>query len=191
MRAIQSSILIILSAGLFWTSCVASKANIPQDIDDFVVKAQVNSANYTKEDWEKSVAEYEKLIEDYQKNQSSYSAEDKQRVANAMGRFHALLLENALEQSADSLKGMLQEFADYTKMLPAFMDGFRDVCESDTLKLENIFSDIFASDPVKEILGNIGSLFGGIGGDVTDTSEIETVVDTLPEAQPLDSLLDK
>ena len=107
MRAIQSSILIILSAGLFWTSCVASKANIPQDIDDFVVKAQVNSANYTKEDWEKSVAEYEKLIEDYQKNQSSYSAEDKQRVANAMGRYHALLLENALEQSADSLKGML------------------------------------------------------------------------------------
>ena len=108
-----------------------------------------------------------------------------------MGRYHALLLENALEQSADSLKGMLQEFADYTKMLPAFMDGFRDVFESDTLKLENIFSDIFASDPVKEILGNIGSLFGGIGGDVTDTSEIETVVDTLPEAQPLDSLLDK
>ena len=63
MRAIQSSILIILSAGLFLSSCVTPKANVPQNIDDFVVKAQVNSSSYTQEDWDKSIAEYEKLIE--------------------------------------------------------------------------------------------------------------------------------
>ena len=190
MRAIQSSLIIIFSSALFFASCITPKANVPQNIDDFVVKAQVNSANYTKDDWDKSIAEYEKLIEEYQKNESSYSAEDKQRVANAMGRYHALLLENALQQSADTLKGMLQEFADYTKMLPAFMDGFRDVFQSDTLKLENIFTDIFASDPVKEILGNIGSLFGGLMGEEED-GEIETVLDTLPEAHPIDSLPSK
>jgi hypothetical protein len=186
MRAIQSSILIILSAGLFLSSCVTPKANVPQNIDDFVVKAQVNSSSYTQEDWDKSIAEYEKLIDEYQKNESSYSPEEKQKVANAMGRYHALLLENALEQSADSLKGMLKELADYTKLLPAYMDGFKDVLESDTLKLENIFSDIFASDPVKDILGSIGSLFGGIMNETKD--EPEVVLDTLPEAQPLDSV---
>ena len=66
------------------------------------------------------------------------------------------------------------------------MDGFKDVLESDTLKLENIFSDIFASDPVKDILGSIGSLFGGIMNETKD--EPEVVLDTLPEAQPLDSV---
>ena len=71
------------------------------------------------------------------------------------------------------------------------MDGFKDVLESDTLKLENIFSDIFASDPVKDILGSIGSLFGGLGGALEeDGGEIETVVDTLPDATPVDSLKD-
>lgn len=188
MRAIQSSLLIIFFTALILASCNTSapKTDIVQNIDDFVVKAQVNSSSYTKEDWDKSVAEYEKLLDQYAKNQASYTAEQKQKVANAMGRYHALLLENALEQSADSLKGMIQEFADYTKLLPAYMDGFRDVLQSDTLKLENIFTDIFASDPVKDILGSIGSLFGGLGME-EDSGEIETVVDTLPEAEPVPS----
>ena len=186
MRAIQSSFLIIFAAALFLSSCVTPKSNVPQNIDDFVVKAQVNSSSYTQEDWDKSIAEYEKLIDEYQKNESSYTAEEKQRVANALGRYHALLLENAMEQSADSLKGMLKELADYAKMLPAYMDGFKDVLESDTLKLENIFSDIFASDPVKDILGSIGSLFGGLMTETED--DMEVVLDTLPEAQPLDTL---
>jgi len=192
MRAIQSSLLIIFSSAIFFASCAtAPKRDVPQSIDDLVVKAQVNADTYTKDDWDKSLAEYEKLIAEYQKNESSYTPEQKQKVANAMGRYHALLLENAMQQSADSLKAVLKEFADYTKLLPAYMDGFKDVLESDTLKLENIFSDIFASDPVKDILGSIGSIFGGLGGALEeDDGEIETVVDTLPDATPVDSLKD-
>ena len=186
MRAFQSSFLIIFSAALFLLSCTENKpqTDICQDIDDFVVKARTNSITYTKDDWDNSIAEYEKLLDQYARNQSSYTSEQKEKVANAMGRYHALLIENALAQSADSLKGVLQDFADYAKLLPAYMDGFRDVLQSDTIKLENLFTDIFASDPVKEIIGSIGSLFGGLSGSDGE-SEIETVVDTLPEAEPV------
>lgn len=190
MRAIQLSLFAVLSLMLF--SCITpQKENLPQKIDDFVIKAQVNCKDYTQADWERSAKEYQALMDEYGKNESTYTAEEKQKVANAAGRYHALLVENAIDQSSAEIKALLQELADQSKLLPAFMDGFKDVLQGDSVKLENIFSDIFASDPVKEIIGSIGSIFGGIGsvlGD--DDSEIETIVDTLPAAVPVDSIGD-
>ena len=184
MKAIQLSLLAVFS--LVLASCVQPKENLPQKIDDFVIKAQVNCKEYTQEDWEKSVKEYEALMEEYGKKESTYTAEEKQKVANAAGRYHALLLENAIDQSSDEIKALLKELADESKLLPAFMDGFKDVLQSDTVKLDKIFSDIFASDPVKEIIGSIGSLFGGLSDAFEDNEEIETIVDTLGPAEPLD-----
>ena len=185
MKAIQLSLLAVLSLALM--SCgQLVKENLPQKIDDFVIKAQVNCKDYTQADWENSLKEYEALMEEYGKKESTFTAEEKQKVANAAGRYHALLVENAIDQSSDEIKAILQELADQVKMLPAFVDGFKDVFEGDSVKLENIFSDIFASDPVKEILGSIGSLFGGIGSALGGEEEIETVVDTLGPAEPLD-----
>ncbi|MBR4801436.1 MAG: hypothetical protein IK041_01350 [Bacteroidales bacterium] len=186
MKAIQLSLIAVLSLAL--ASCIqTAKENIPQKIDDFVISAQVHCKDYTQADWDKSVKEYEALMNEYGKRESTFTAEEKQKVANAAGRYHALLLENAIDQSSEEIKAIMQEIADQTKLLPAFMDGFKDVLQSDTVKLENIFSDIFASDPVKEIIGSIGSLFGGIGSALEgDNTEIETVVDTLGPAEPLD-----
>lgn len=169
-------------------SCVSPvKENLPQKIDDFVIKAQVNCKDYTQADWEKSAKEYQAMMEEYGKNESSYTAEEKQRVANAAGRYHALLVENAIDQSSAEIKALIQELADQSKLLPAFIDGFKDVLQGDSVKLENIFSDIFASDPVKELIGSIGSLFGGLGSTLEGDEDIETVVDTLGPAEPLDT----
>ena len=185
MRAIQLSLLAVLSLAMI--SCVGPvKENLPQKIDDFVIKAQVNCKDYTQADWEQSVKEYEALMEEYNKKESTFTAEEKQKVANAAGRYHALLVENAIDQSSAEIKALLKELADQSKLLPAFMDGFKDVLQGDSVKLENIFSDIFASDPVKEIIGSIGSLFGGLGSVLEDDGEIETVVDTLGPAEPID-----
>ena len=185
MRAIQLSLLAVLSLAMI--SCTGPvKENLPQKIDDFVIKAQVNCKDYTQADWEKSAKEYEALMEEYNKKESTFTAEEKQKVANAAGRYHALLVENAIDQSSAEIKALLQELAEQSKLLPAFMDGFKDVLQGDSVKLENIFSDIFASDPVKEIIGSIGSLFGGLGSVLEDDGEIETVVDTLGPAEPLD-----
>ena len=85
------------------------------------------------------------------------------------------------------IKALIQELADQSKLLPAFIDGFKDVLQGDSVKLENIFSDIFASDPVKELIGSIGSLFGGLGSALEGDEDIETVVDTLGPAEPLDT----
>ena len=169
-------------------SCVSPvKENLPQKIDDFVIKAQVNCKDYTQADWEESAKEYQAMMEEYGKNESSYTAEEKQRVANAAGRYHALLVENAIDQSSAEIKALIQELADQSKLLPAFIDGFKDVLQGDSVKLENIFSDIFASDPVKELIGSIGSLFGGLGSALEGDEDIETVVDTLGPAEPLDT----
>lgn len=185
MKAIQLSLLAVLSLLLMSCNQVV-KENLPQKIDDFVIKVQVNCKDYTQADWEKSLNEYQALMEEYGKKESTFSAEEKQKVANAAGRYNALLVENAIDQSSEEIKAVMQELADQVKMLPAFVDGFKDVFEGDSVKLENIFSDIFASDPVKEIIGSLGSLFGGIGSALGGEEEIETIVDTLGPAEPLD-----
>ena len=49
-------------------SCVSPvKENLPQKIDDFVIKAQVNCKDYTQADWEKSAKEYQAMMEEYGK----------------------------------------------------------------------------------------------------------------------------
>ncbi|GEM_PF-1607001 len=187
MGEVKLSLSIVAFAAFFLGSCALQTVQTPQRIDDFVVRAQVESAGYTQDDWKKSIEEYEKLIAEYEENMNSYSAEDKQRVANAVGRYHALLLDSAVKESADSIKAMMQEFADISKLIPAYMEGFSDVFKGDSLKLERLFTDIFASEPVKDMIESITSVFTSIGAGISKSADsVEFVLDTLPEAGPVE-----
>ena len=147
-----------LALWLTLSSCANSAKSAPERIDNFVVNAQVNSKNYTSADWEKSSAEYRELIDEYEANKDIYSAEDKQRVANAVGKYHALLLEHAINEGKDSLMKAIGNLSGSMSMLPAYIEGFKDIFAKDSLGLNNIIGSILSSGETKEGIDAISSI---------------------------------
>lgn len=85
-------------------------------MEDFVSKTEANCATYSTQDWEKSTIQYEQLVNDYVSGENQYTDSEKEVAANAMGRYHALLLKNGVEKSAAFLKEL-------GKILPSYFDG--------------------------------------------------------------------
>ena len=49
-------------------------------IDGFVSKTETRYENYTEEDWQKSLEEYEALVQEYKDNYKSFSKEGKHPI---------------------------------------------------------------------------------------------------------------
>ena len=94
-------IIIVLTSALI---AACSGSNIPQKLDSFVDNAELKSSNYDAEDWQKSMLQYEKLVEEYSNSDKEYTAAEKQMAVRAMGRYHSLLIKSGVEQSAAYLK---------------------------------------------------------------------------------------
>lgn len=82
MRFIRCIIIVLTSA--FIVAC--SSSNIPQKLDSFVDNAELNSSDYDAEDWQKSMLQYERLVEEYSNSGKEYTDAEKQMTARAMGR---------------------------------------------------------------------------------------------------------
>ena len=112
MRFIRCIIIVLTSA--FIVAC--SSSNIPQKLDSFVDNAELNSSDYDAEDWQKSMLQYERLVEEYSNSGKEYTDAEKQMTARAMGRYHSLLIKNGVEQSAAYLKEL-------EAILPSYLEG--------------------------------------------------------------------
>lgn len=55
-------------------------------LDSFVDNAELNSSDYDAEDWQKSMLQYERLVEEYSNSGKEYTDAEKQMTARAMGR---------------------------------------------------------------------------------------------------------
>lgn len=60
---VDRMILFIVLTSAFIVAC--SSSNIPQKLDSFVDNAELKSSDYDAEDWQKSMLQYERLVEEY------------------------------------------------------------------------------------------------------------------------------
>ena len=80
MRFIRFIIIVLILASI----AACSSSNVPQKLDSFVDKAELESSDYDAEDWQKSMSRYEKLVEEYSYSGKEYSDAEKQMAARAM-----------------------------------------------------------------------------------------------------------
>lgn len=135
--------IILALTTIFITSC--SSSNVPQELNSFVDNTELKSSEYDAEDWQKSMFQYEKLVEEYSNSGKEYTDAEKQMAARAMGRYHSLLIRNGIEQSAAYLKEL-------ESILPSYFEGLVDGFGEDSglekalerfdNKLEEIFERI-------------------------------------------------
>ena len=155
MRLLRCISILLASAML----AACSSSNIPQKLDSFVDNAELKSSEYDAEDWQKSMGQYEILVEEYNNSGKEYSEAEKQMAARAMGRYHSLLIKNGVEQSAAYLKEL-------QSILPSYLEGLVDGLGENSEDLGKTLEGILDSEELEKAFEGLGSkleeIFGGL-----------------------------
>lgn len=142
-------------------SCASGKS-IPQKLDKFVTEAESNSQKYTKDEWTRSRQDYEALLNQYMENSDKYSQEEKEVAIKAMGRYHALVLKNGIQQGADLLKK-------YAALLPSYFDGFASGLQGEGVNLEEAIKSVIDEEKLDKAVENLGKALESIFGSAKES----------------------
>ena len=147
---------IVLATALI---AACSSSNIPQKLDSFVDNAELKSSDYDAEDWQKSMLQYEKLVDEYSNSGKEYTDAEKQMAVRAMGRYHSLLIKKGVEQSAAYLKEL-------ESILPSYLEGLVDGLGENSEELGKTLEGIYNSEELEKAFEGLGNkleeIFEGI-----------------------------
>lgn len=147
---------IVLATALI---AACSSSNIPQKLDSFVDNAELKSSDYDAEDWQKSMLQYEKLVDEYSNSGKEYTDAEKQMAVRAIGRYHSLLIKKGVEQSAAYLKEL-------ESILPSYLEGLVDGLGENSEELGKTLEGIFNSEELEKAFEGLGNkleeIFEGI-----------------------------
>lgn len=104
----KASFLTALAASAILVIGCATTKSLPDRMDEFVEKTETEYKNYTEEDWAKSKAEYEALVNEWNENADSFTMSEKIRVMKAMGCYGTMVIEKEVSGASESLGGILE-----------------------------------------------------------------------------------
>ena len=146
---------------VFCTSCVVY-GGIPQKLDNFVTVTEAECNNYSKEDWEKSRAEYGKLLDSYKNSKKAFTQEEKEMAVRAMGRYNALLIKNGIVKSSMGVK-------EVSALLPEFIKGMAEGLEANSEEINRALRTLIDTNKINGAIEQLGSalekMFGNVATD--------------------------
>lgn len=149
--------LLVLSAiSLILGSCSVS---IPEKLDRFDDKAELNSSSYDANDWQKSLNQYAELVNELSSSGKQYSDAEKEMAARAMGRYHSLLIKNGIEASATYIKEL-------KSILPSHLEGLVEGLDENSDEIGKSLEGLFDSEELYRVLDNLGEKLEGIFGEI-------------------------
>ncbi len=148
--------ITIIMASVLMAAC--SNSSVSQKLDSFVDNAELNSSGYDAEDWQKSMSQYEKLVEEYSNSGGECSEAEKQMAARAMGRYHSLLIKNGVKQSAAYLKELGSVLTPY---LEGLADGFGEDSGEFGKGLEEFINSLELEKAFEELGKALEDIFEG------------------------------
>ena len=110
---------------------LTSACSVPCRLNNFVNRTERNAYRYSLRDWHRSLDRYERLVTQYVQNYTSYNTRQKRLAMRSMGRYHAMLVQAGVRESANLLyelreyAGVLQDI--FTQDEWASIDFLRDV----------------------------------------------------------------
>ena len=149
--------LLVLSAiSLILGSCSVS---LPEKLDRFVDKAELNSSSYDANDWQKSLNQYAELVNELSSSGKQYSDVEKEMAARAMGRYHSLLIKNGIEASATYIKEL-------KSILPSYLEGLVEGLDENSDEIGKSLEGLFDNEELYRVLDNLGEKLEGIFGEI-------------------------
>ncbi len=137
-----------------------SRYSVPQKLHVFVNRTEQLCVNYQAADWQRSMNQFEKLVDEYHASGKRYTEAERKMAAKAIGRYHSLLIQNGIEQSAAFLEALKAALPAYFE---GFMDGLGDHSEELEESLENLLDTEGLEDVFSGMEGKLEEIFGRLG----------------------------
>ena len=113
MKRIIALMLVAAAAVLVFASC---KETLPKRFDTFVNYVEQNCEKFSEDDWTKANDKFDKLVEEYTQNRSSYNADEQKQIRAAITKYVGLAAKCGVKSVLDTINGMIDQ-------LPSLLDG--------------------------------------------------------------------
>lgn len=124
MRKVRLAVMLLCA--MLLVACVSKGERTVRSLERFATELQRESKNYTQEDWEKALQEYEEIVT--QLDTQSLTDAQLQEIGRIKGRCAALFARHALQISSGVFEDAVIEVEGVLKGL---MEGFSGVEEEE------------------------------------------------------------
>ena len=122
LNAMKRILLFALAAALM-SACAFS---LPGKITRIADKVAAKGADFTPEQWEKTNAQFEKLVQEYVDDYDKYSTEEKKEINAAIGKYTATAIKCGVADAAKEVNSLLKKIPD---SIDAAIEGARGFLE--------------------------------------------------------------
>ena len=113
MKRITVFFLMAAVAVIAMTSC---KETLPARFDKFVASVEKRCDKFSEDDWSKANAQFEKLLNEYTENKSSYNADQQKQIRSAIGKYLALAAKSGVKTAFDAINDLIEQ-------IPSVLEG--------------------------------------------------------------------
>lgn len=122
MRTYQ--MLLIVAAALIATACVDPVTRDVDNLEQFVSKVELESANYNETEWDQINVEFERLCTEVEANYDEMTPEQQEKAMKAVGKYYGTLARQGIHDFTNSAKKIFNS-------IPSLIQGFGDAFEEE------------------------------------------------------------
>ena len=155
----KSKVFAFIAALAIFVGCASTKS-LPERFDSFVEKTENEFKDYTEADWEKSRQEYDGFVQEIKDNYDSYSTSEKVKMAEAIGRYNSILIQNGVGSATESIGDLIDQIPDVINDAIKNIDTVAIKQSMDNLgnTIEGIINSIDTAAIRKSVEGIVGSV---------------------------------
>lgn len=155
----KSKVFAFIAALAIFVGCASTKS-LPERFDSFVEKTENEFKDYTEADWEKSRQEYEGFVQEIKDNYDSYSTSEKVKMAEAIGRYNSILIQNGVGSASESIGDLIDQIPEVINDAIKNIDTVAIKQSMDNLgnTIEGIINSIDTAAIRKSVEGIVGSV---------------------------------
>ena len=100
----MKKILLFALAAVLMAACTSS---LPAKMTQLADKVSAKGADFTPEQWEKTSAQFEKLVQQYVDNFDKFNNDQKKQINAAIGKYSAAALKCGVNDAVKQINGIL------------------------------------------------------------------------------------
>lgn len=127
MKTSKTAILLFLLMTLvgFLVSCNPEKDAL-DDLYSLTQKLEGNSANFSQEQWDNAIKQYDEICHRIQQYDSSYTAAQQEEIGRLKGKCQSIFIRHAIE---DGLGGFMKTLWQYKGLFDGAVEGLNGLLE--------------------------------------------------------------
>ena len=108
--------LMLLTAVAVMALTSSCKETLPARFDRFVDYVEKRCDKFSENDWEKANKQFEKLVNEYTENRSSYNTDEQKQIRAAITKYVGLAAKSGIKTAIDSVNGLIEQ-------IPSLLEG--------------------------------------------------------------------